>query len=222
MKLVIIAILALTLISCDNRDLGKPSINVTIPNETLYTNLNNNTTNIYITLTGDEQSVIENQIVDVHYNYDLAGILTNTGDAAFFHTDSFGGANGTLYARSSGSLQIVFSVRGYNDKVKATRLVTIYDPYIYSMQASPTTLVADGATTSVITVRIRPFIYNQSITFTTDLGELLLTSTNTDASGVTTNTITSTEVGRAEVTATLQVAGDIPPATRTIYITFTE
>jgi len=220
-KIAIITLVAFALFACDNRDPAQPKISVTINNETLYTVQNYNTTDIYISLSGDYESLYANQVIDVSYNTAMANILTNSGDADFFVTGSFGGANGSLYTRSSGSLRIDFSVRGY-DNVGATRLVTIYDPYIQSMQASPTTLLANGVTTSEVTVRIRPQINNQTITFTTSLGVLRADSTTTDSSGMTTNTITSTEPGRAEVIATFQAVGEVPPATRTIYITFTE
>jgi len=219
-KLVIIALLAITLISCDNRDPEVPSITVTIANETLYTNQNFNTTNVYIKLSGEYESLYANQIIDVSYNADLASILTNSGDAAFFVTDNSGIANGNLYTRSSGSLNIAFSVRGY-DNVNSTKHITIYHPYIYTMQASSTVAIANGENASVITVRIRPLINNQAITFTTTLGTLFSDTTTTNSNGESINAISSTEVGQAEITAILQVE-DLPPAITTIYITFIE
>ncbi len=128
---------------------------------------------------------------------------------AVANTDANGQTSRTLFSTQSGSA--VISVLAYNGSITTTGNKTIIfnpgAPALATLQASPTSLVADGLTTAVITATVTDIFANPvpGITpvFTTTLGTLSGSSV-TNAAGVVTRTLRSTtQLG----TATVNVVG---------------
>ena len=214
--------IVMAVISCDDRALGKPDIEVTVSPDmdiavsldTLYylANYANESADIMIKLTGENPHSYANRRVDVHYNTDLANVITNataTGGLRYFVTDENGMADGYVYARAIGNLQIKFTVTAFED-VTITKNIKILGPSINKIIADPAIIPADNTTLSEIKTYIKPPVSGQIIDFSINWGVLTQQSATTDVNGIATTWAKSNSEGIANITATMREYPDNP------------
>ena len=218
-SLLIAILVAVT--SCEDRSLGKPDINVTLSVDTLYTleNYAGNISNIKIELKSDYIDVIKNKRIDIHYNGDLANVITNatgTGNQSYFVTDANGKAEGYVFAREKGNLQIKFTVSSFKD-VTITKNIKILEPFIYKMVADPPSIPADDISLSEIKVYTRPPVSGQHVELSIDWGSLISQAVTTDANGEAITWVKSDRDGFGTITAKLV---EYPENSRSIIIEY--
>jgi len=205
-KTLLLIAICIILFSCDNRNANIPELAVTISKDstiinTLYTNTESNSANIHIKLSGEYEDAYANKRVDMEYDHSKLTVVVG-GDANFCYTDGTGTAQGFITALSSGDTNIRFYLRDYKN-VSVKKNLTILDPSISYLAANPTSAIADGNPASVITIRITPSTSGKQIALETTLGTLNPETATTNANGEATTVISSTEAGRATVTATI-------------------
>ncbi len=129
---------------------------------------------------------------------------TNLGTITSPHTtDSDGVATATLTAGTTSGTAVV---KATANGASATTTVTLTpgSPSNITLFASPSSIIADGTSTSTITANVKDTSGNPangaSVTFTTSLGTI--TSPHTTSGGVATATLTSATSGTAVVKAT--------------------
>jgi adhesin/invasin len=178
---------------------------------------------------GVTTSTITVQVKDAFSNN-----LTNGGDTVALATDlgSLGSvtdnSNGTYTATlASGTTAGTATITGTVNAVAMTNTATVTltpgvpDPTTSLITAAPTSIVADGVTTSTITVQLKDANNNNlisggdTVAVVTDLGTMGSVTDNTD--GTYTATLTSaTTVGTATITGTLNAVAITATATVTL------
>jgi hypothetical protein len=212
-------------VSCEDRNLGKPEIYVTISKDTLYVleNAAYQEADITIQLVANNPALYANKRIDVNYDPLLAHVVVNataTGNQSYFMTDKNGNVTGWTYARTRGTLNLEFVVRGFKN-VSTKKQIKIIHPFINRLTAEPTTVPADDVTRSEISVYVTPKISGLRVDFTTTWGDLTDYSVQTDTHGVARTSIKSAYQGYGLVRARLNRFPD-NPKTIEIYFDFPE
>ena len=222
---LLIAII-LAVISCDDRAIDKPDIRVTVSLDTLYfiTNYANESADIMIELISDNMDTFVNRRVDVHYNSDMANVITNataTGDDRYFVTDANGIASGSVYARKTGNLQIRFTATDFKE-VTTIKNIRILGPSINRLIADPAIIPADDVTLSEIKAYTKPPVSGLTIDFSIDWGTLTRQSAITDVNGIATTWVKSAIEGIDTITAKLREFPENPKEIRIEYSYYEE
>jgi hypothetical protein len=222
---IALILILLFCVSCDDRNLGKPEIYVTITRDTLYTldNAAYQESDIYIQLVGNNPTLYANKRIDVIYDPLLAHVVVNataSGHQSYFVTDRNGIVTGWTYARRVGTLNLEFVVRGFKN-VRTTKQIEILHPFISRITAEPTTIPADDTTLSEIRVYVTPRISGLTVDFTTDWGDLTALSSETDMNGMARTYIKSAYQGFGLITAKLNNFPENPKRIE-VYFDFTE
>ena len=173
----------LTVVSCDRRGRETPLMYVYINAETLYLNTPLEAIDVTVLLVGETRSSFANRTIDLTYNTDVASINSVAGDERIMITDDLGRAEGLIYARRQGALNIDFHVRGQRE-VRHTRRMQVLNPTIHSITATPNEIPADNDTPARIDVVVRPAIAGQRVLFSTSRGNLEYTERETVEGGV--------------------------------------
>lgn len=141
--------------------------------------------------------------VSVSFSTNLGALGTST----MVTTDASGQATDTITSTAVGTATVTASVAGISTGNTASVTFTTPSlPVPEIVTASPSIIPADGSTNSTITATVRDQNENPLpgvlVTFSTTLGTLgLPTTATTDSNGQATDTISSTAVGTATVTA---------------------
>jgi len=201
--------------ACDSRDTDKPDISVALQSNKIYVIQNYNTTTFSITLVG-KNSQIQNALIDLVYDQNTIGIITNTGSEVLMRTDGNGYASAEVFARKAGTAHITFNVRNWGSSTTETIYVSY--PEILTFIAEPNTVVADGQTYSNLTAQIYPPVnYGKCYFFTNGIGDIYADSSSIDSEGFCRNKIKSTETGLSEITAKIK---NYMTQTKTVQVNF--
>jgi hypothetical protein len=132
-------------------------------------------------------------------------------------TNADGQAQVTITSTKTGTATVTATAGGVSGS--ATVTFTPGAPAKVAVSAAPSSVPADGTTSSTVTTTVTDVNGNPvpgtPVDFSTTLGTLSATTATTDASGVATDTITSSAAGTATVTATASGVSDTATVTFT-------
>jgi adhesin/invasin len=157
---------------------------------------------------GNQQIAIQALVEDANSNLIPGQVLTFTSSLGTISqieptTNAAGIATAVLTSTTSGFAMITTKAAEVSGQAQVQFIAGPLSSV--EVNASPTTLLADGLSTATITVVVKDAhnnpVPNQTVTFATTLGRITDSSV-TDATGVATATLTSVQqVGLAQVTA---------------------
>ncbi|HOQ80635.1 MAG TPA: Ig-like domain-containing protein [Candidatus Cloacimonadota bacterium] len=207
-RLLILLFAVLLLFGCDSRSSEMPEISINLETAKIYyphiSTVDEYTyyeTKVEVTLTGQPDQT-QNALIELTYDEEIIGIITNTGNAKLLKTNNSGIVEADIISRKEGIANINFKVKNWSTNANCT--VTVSLPEITYLITDKENVYANNIDEASLLVRIMPPLPNRYVKFVSSIGVVGSDSVATNNNGIATNKFRSAVAGNALITAKLR------------------